>query len=815
MKARARSGEDALRAGGPAVAAASACHGDDDAVLLVVVTASGSPPAVVGAGGHAERPGRTDRRRPTRATGTAADRLPDDAERAAAQLRDRHISIDVRATDAAGATIASGHGGPITLGPGSARPSTCGSTAAASLRRRRRSAAAATAARRRPARAAATGASIRARPATPRSPPARPAPVRRRCDDHIPCTSDTPTGSELHRRVHCTRRFATCLPRRRLLPQAGRRATSIRDCSPTCGNGVVDPGETCDLRHPARHRRRLPDRLPTACRAPPAPRACWSRPTPARRSASATRSSRRCTDDGCCPPGATNAVDDDCPRALRQRRDRAGETCDVGIPPLAPGACPTSCDDGDPCTTDFFVGGRLPGRLPAPPDHRADLGRRLLPATNGKPTATADRHRLPAGLRQRRRRARRDLRRRLPDELPAPAPTAPLDRPAACAPQLVGDAATCTARCVVDEETACQPDRRTAAARPAAPPRQRRRLLAAVRRRRDRRRPAARCATRRVPPGDPGACPTSCARLRTRAPTICLVSAGTCAAACIHLPITALRPGDGCCPAAGANFLLDPDCAPMCGNGVVESPAERCDYRDRVLVPEPATRVRRRRLHPLRAQGDRRSPAARPASRRRSPPASTATAAARRAAPPPTTATARRSAATAWSSTGESCDRGDHRRHPGRLPAHVRRRQRLHGRLRVRARRGLHANLHAPADHRLHRRRRLLPARLLAANRPRLRRRTAATGGSARARPAIRPAPARPPARTTAIPARRERAGRRRRRRCSAACRHVPITACSGSTRRLAAARRAARRQTTATAERGPRRFPEISAARA
>ncbi len=33
-----------------------------------------------------------------------------------------------------------------------------------------------------------------------------------------------------------------------------------------------------------------------------------------------------------------------------------GESCDIAIPAGEPGACPLSCDDGDPCTTDALVG---------------------------------------------------------------------------------------------------------------------------------------------------------------------------------------------------------------------------------------------------------------------------------------------------------------------------------------------------------------------------------------------------------------------------------------------------------------------------
>jgi parallel beta-helix repeat protein len=47
------------------------------------------------------------------------------------------------------------------------------------------------------------------------------------------------------------------------------------------------------------------------------------------------------------------------------------------------------------------------------------------------------------------------------------------------------------------------------------------------------------------------------------------------ACSCSHTPITACRDGDGCCPDA-CDARSDDDCAPVCGNGVVE-PGEDCD----------------------------------------------------------------------------------------------------------------------------------------------------------------------------------------------------------------------------------------------
>jgi hypothetical protein len=83
------------------------------------------------------------------------------------------------------------------------------------------------------------------------------------------------------------------------------------------------------------------------------------------------------------------------------------------------------------------------------------------------------------------------------------------------------------------------------------------------------------------PQPPPIGCPTSCPDDGNRCTKEWLVSAGTCSATCMHVPITELRPGDGCCPQVPGvlvNFSLDPDCPAYCGNGIVERPYEICDY---------------------------------------------------------------------------------------------------------------------------------------------------------------------------------------------------------------------------------------------
>lgn len=58
--------------------------------------------------------------------------------------------------------------------------------------------------------------------------------------------------------------------------------------------------------------------------------------------------------DSCCAEGATSLLDSDCRSACGDGHLESDETCDPGIL-SGPGSCPTSCDDGIPCTRDMLV----------------------------------------------------------------------------------------------------------------------------------------------------------------------------------------------------------------------------------------------------------------------------------------------------------------------------------------------------------------------------------------------------------------------------------------------------------------------------
>ncbi len=122
-----------------------------------------------------------------------------------------------------------------------------------------------------------------------------------------------------------------------------------------CGNGRIDPGETCD--------KNIPRGDPGAC--PPADCddgvACTED----------IRVGSDCTaeckpreivtprfGDGCCPAGATRETDADCSDRCRDGTVQPGETCDLLIQEGAPGACPTADDCKAPprsCETAMLI----------------------------------------------------------------------------------------------------------------------------------------------------------------------------------------------------------------------------------------------------------------------------------------------------------------------------------------------------------------------------------------------------------------------------------------------------------------------------
>ncbi len=165
------------------------------------------------------------------------------------------------------------------------------------------------------------------------------------CDDRNPCTRDSLEGSVLHCTARCVHEPVTqCVDGDRCCPAGCTNATDS-DCTDPglCGNGRLDPGETCD---PPAH---------------PCPTSCDDGDPCTRDSSSgsAAECNLEChhaaitscvSGDGCCPSQCGFDVDSDCPQPdlCGNGVVDPGEYCD--------GNCPTDCSDGDACTRDTLLG---------------------------------------------------------------------------------------------------------------------------------------------------------------------------------------------------------------------------------------------------------------------------------------------------------------------------------------------------------------------------------------------------------------------------------------------------------------------------
>jgi hypothetical protein len=124
------------------------------------------------------------------------------------------------------------------------------------------------------------------------------------------------------------------------------------DCAPpACGNHSLDPGESCDPpEFPCVDVCESSDTCETA--------ELWGF------EASCTLECKRetitscsATSDGCCPETCTFETDADCPEPVcGDAMVEGDETCDQGIDPGRPGACPDDCDDNRACTRDLLSG---------------------------------------------------------------------------------------------------------------------------------------------------------------------------------------------------------------------------------------------------------------------------------------------------------------------------------------------------------------------------------------------------------------------------------------------------------------------------
>ncbi|MCG5056349.1 MAG: hypothetical protein KA712_25685 [Myxococcales bacterium] len=383
------------------------------------------------------------------------------------------------------------------------------------------------------------------------------------CTDGLACTRDVRVGEAcsvtcVHQEVLAFVSLDGCCP-------ANGTFETDDDCSQTCGNGTVEPMETCDTARPPG--------TPGAC--PSATDCNDANPCTVDGLLSANTCAARCTrqlitapapGDLCCPTSSTARDDPDCPVVCGNGILETGETCDTGILSGRPGGCPAGCDDGKACTADRLAGTGCGVRCVSSPvvellsgDGCCPEGATALadsdcPATCGnglvEPGETCD-----SALSGR------------------PGGCVEVCAPRACATVvLTGAAASCSARCSSTALTACAPVSDgccptgcTSDADPDCSPGCGNGQIDE----------GESCDTARGS-GSEGACPEVCGDDGDACTEETLVSRGTCQARCVRRAIMGFRPGDGCCP-PGANRAVDADCSAVCGNGIVESPRETCD----------------------------------------------------------------------------------------------------------------------------------------------------------------------------------------------------------------------------------------------
>jgi hypothetical protein len=382
------------------------------------------------------------------------------------------------------------------------------------------------------------------------------------CDDRDPCTRD-----QLISAATCSARCAHtlilaaiggdgCCP-------VGADVATDRDCRAACGNGILEPGELCEVglasgSHSCPTLADCDDTNPctvdslsgTGCQA-----ACSHRiidgPAPA---------------DGCCPmPGLAKSIDSDCPALCGNGVLEEGETCDRALPPGSAGACPPSCPASPSACLDYVMQGSASACTTAcvatpvgicypiadgccptgctratDPDCSASCGNGTVEA--GETCDTG----ISTGVGA--------CSRTCADGI-------------ACTDDLVIDAGTCNARCLFiatttlrDGDGCCLPGAH-AGVDADCPASCGNGIVES---------PWETCDTGTVPASCPTACPPpeACA-------TWTRTAASGCDVRCARRAITSCANGDGCC-APGCNASNDSDCVPRCGNGLVEPP-ETCD----------------------------------------------------------------------------------------------------------------------------------------------------------------------------------------------------------------------------------------------
>lgn len=239
-----------------------------------------------------------------------------------------------------------------------------------------------------------------------------------------------------------------------------------------------------------------------------------------------------------------------------------GELCETTITTGA-GACPTTCDDGDACTSDILNGSECTAFCASSPITAAADGDGCCPAGANANTDNDCSAMCGNGIRETGEVCDTGI------TVGAGACPATCNDGQACTTDTLMGAGSCQATCTntmitlpINNDGCCPPganatnDNNCSAS-----------CGNGVREGNET------CDTA-IPAGSANACPTVC-NDNVACTTNVLSNAGTCTAACAFPAITTPINNDGCCP-VGANANNDNNCTPVCLNGVREG-TEQCD----------------------------------------------------------------------------------------------------------------------------------------------------------------------------------------------------------------------------------------------
>ncbi len=247
------------------------------------------------------------------------------------------------------------------------------------------------------------------------------------------------------------------------------------------------------------------------------------------------------------------------------------ETCDTAIAAGEPGACPASCDDGDFCTTDSLSGEACTAACDHGPITAFVNGDLCCPSGASSLDDTDCAVACGNGLLEAGEACDTTIAAGDAGACPTAASCNDADP---CTTDSVSAAGTCDAACAYVDVTAfvdgdmCCPPGGTIATDSDCVGTCGDGVVSG----------SERCDT--AISSGVGLCPTlaSCDDADP-CTTDALRQPGTCNARCANTAITTPVAGDMCCP-PGANQTTDPDCAPVCGNTVIES-GETCDDGNR------------------------------------------------------------------------------------------------------------------------------------------------------------------------------------------------------------------------------------------